>query len=227
MFSSTPRRVASLLLVGAACNACDGRAVARADAPQERAWLVVSSTAATAQPTAGLPKALIDSVVEVHAKSADQELRCQGVALTPFLVLTAKHCGIGALEVRVCVANPWISVRSINRHPEVDLAILNLATPLPIETFPTLPERCATEQPLVATCYPGLGALNPALTQAVVAFACTGGRCLSEGLELAPGASGCPLFDRDARVVAALGSASLKNSSRVVCLTNSVLAEIQ
>jgi hypothetical protein len=184
----------------------------------------------TESPTAAvdtLPPELVRAVVEVRATNEGHRSRCQGVALTGLSVATAKHCVTGALQVRLWNSEEWVSVRSSKAHSQLDLAVLTLSGTLPITRFPSTVPDCRAGRSAIALCYAGLGAPTTELKSTFLEFTCSARGCFSAELVLPPGASGCPLFDPVLGSLVGIGVASLKDSSRVVCLTNGALAELE
>jgi hypothetical protein len=174
-----------------------------------------------------LPAVLTASVVQVRSLESNRRALCQGVALAATRVLTARHCANGAVDVRPWAGEGWVRVTMSTSHAELDLAVLQLSAPLPIKHFANLAEECSVGRPLLAACYAGLGSATSELESARVKLRCPTPRdCFSDTLELAPGASGCPLFSEMTGDLVALGVASLKASSRAVCSPRAVVAEL-
>jgi len=220
-----------LTLISVACTgskSCDGAAATRARTSDGPSSPSVSALPFVAKEAGTLAAYLADSVVEVRAITADSSVRCQGVAFENSRVLSARHCVVGSLAVRLWSAEDWVQVSSSAVHSHLDLAVLELATPLPLGHLPEIAEQCATGRPVVSACYPGLGGAKSELVFTVVDFGCVPVHdCFSCTLDLSPGASGCPLFDRMTGTLVALGVSSRKESSRVVCLTRSLIGDLK
>lgn len=169
---------------------------------------------------------LADSIVEVGADFPSGRRRCQGVAIEPSRVITAKHCVGTSMSVRLWGSGEWVPAVIRGVHPEMDVAVLDLSRRLPLSRQPTLSDRCLVGRPLVSACYPGRGA-SATLVWTRVAMRCSSAeQCFSRELELAPGASGCPLFDPDTGAAAALGVSSRRSDCRVVCLTRLMISSL-
>jgi hypothetical protein len=227
----TVASTALLLLGTSACaerhSSERGRELGGPAASQARVNAVASARIAKAEEPSPLPAALTASVVQVRSVVERRRARCQGVALTATTVVTAKHCADGTVDVRPWASAGWVRAVGRTPHALVDLAVLQLSLPLPIEDFASLTDECAVDRPLLAACYRGLGSASSELEPTRVEQRCSTPRdCFSDTLELAPGASGCPLFDEMTGRLAALGVASLKESSRTVCLSRAVVAEM-
>jgi hypothetical protein len=204
------------------------RELAGSASSKARAKVVVSALLTTAERLSEPPVLLAAAVVQVRSVVEQRRARCQGVALAPTSVVTAKHCAGGVVDVRPWAGGAWRRAAASTTHGELDLAVLELSTPLPMEHFARLTEQCAVDRPLLAACYPGLGSATSELEVTRVKLRCsTATDCFSDTLELAPGASGCPLFDEGTGDLVALGVASLRDSSRAVCLTRAVLEQVR
>ncbi len=127
------------------------------------------------------------------------------------------------MEVRLWSGQVWNPVKRVARHRSKDIAILELAKALGTSGTLNLPTSCNSFQDAVSLCSKERKASDQNLSLESAAFRCAERGCFSEALDLAPGASGCPLFETTSRQLIAIGVSSIKNGSRVVCLERALV----
>ena len=170
-------------------------------------------------------KQSILALAEVGAKKP----HCQAIALDPLTVLFPKHC-LTAAGIELILSSPQTAVvlEGIRVHPTLDVALATVVESLPISIFADIGDSCAPHRTAMSACVWGEAARKLGLHSQTLGLACAAsGECLSESMTLAAGASGCPAFDMDAKVLLALGYGWSRRGSHFVCVTRDLIQTLR
>ena len=163
------------------------------------------------------------------AVSGATKPHCQAIALDQLTVIFPKHC-LTPLRIELLLPSPLaaVALQHIRPHPTLDLALATVAQSLPIGTFAEIGASCLAQQAAVSACVWAEGERKIGLRRQSLSLSCSAeSECLAESIALAAGASGCPVFDADVKVLRALGYGWSRRGSHFVCMTRELIETLR